>query len=262
MFNYKNETFSTEVNEVEDIMSQMHFELVAEEIDEQIENTFTKSPKNFLELYNDRYKYFKETYGDNDDFMSQLKQLRDQTHEEIIKKIAAKFELTYEEVKPKIAKALYEFFILNYEENMVAFIKNFILKNKKWVVGEIKSMNTRRTRDTSYVASKGIMSNQQEALIITQINRIVFDILPTAFDQDDDTDFLSYIVDYDDTNVNGIIKKLFVEKQTISCDSNLLEMFMAPVLNKEDGYAEVVSTVVTELYSAYKKNMTSVSIVQ
>jgi len=261
MLNMMNENFSTEANETEDIISQMHFELIAEEIQEQIDNTFTKSKMNFLEIYRDRYKYFKEEYADNEEFLEQLKQVRNQTYEKIIELIAKKFNLEYVDINPKRAKDLYEFFVLKYDENVTALIINFIVSNRKFVINEIKNSNTSRTRDTSYVSTKELIVNQQEALIITQANKIIFDIIPNAFDIDDDTEFLKYIVDYDDTSVNVAIKKLFVEKQTISCEENLLEEFLAPVLRKEDGYTEIKSTVVTELYELYAKNVKDFSIV-
>lgn len=261
MFNMMNENFSTDANETEDIISQMHFELIKEEIEEQINNTFTKSKMNFLELYRDRYKYFKEEYADNEEFIQQLKAVRNQTYEKIIELIADKFNLNYEEINPKRAKDLYEFFVLNYDQNVTAFIINFIIAKRKWIVTEIKNSSTSRTRDTSYVSTKELIVNQQEALIVTQANKIIFDIIPTAFDNDDDTEFLKYIVDYDDTSVNVAIRKLFMEKHSISCADNLLDQFLGPVLRKEDGYTEIKSTVVTELYNIFAKNVKEFSIV-
>lgn len=243
--NYNNE------NEMEELLAKMHYELILEMVDEQIQHSFNKSKRNFLELYHDKYKFLKKEY-DDDEFLSELSAKHHTTFEMVLDKLEEKFKFTVDRDNVKITKAvivLYNFFVINYEANLTKLVINFILKNKKHIIPELKNLKN-KTRDVSYNTSKVLFNNANEGLMMNNLNAIIFDIMPGFYDKDDCLDFLKLMSDDDYVTISVI--EMFNE-MLIECDENLYDVFIEPLIEKEDGYSNIISNVITVLYSKFKK---------
>lgn len=242
-------------DEVEALLASMQPELLFEHIREQIKETFNSSPVNYLKSYNEQFKYLKDKFEDNTEILNDLKRTRRDSFEEVMAMIQKKFNFSIEEdtkIKTKYAaRALYEFFVLDYAENIKKFIVKYIVKNKKALTQEIKA-NKSKTKDVTSICNKAYFG-QNEALILTELNYIIFKILPShGFEEE----FLEYIVDEDSSLTLDTIKEMFIENDYIYYEDNLFDTFMAPLFEKKNGYSTIVSNVTVELYNIYNKKST------
>ncbi|MEI2420829.1 hypothetical protein V6O07_11195, partial [Arthrospira platensis SPKY2] len=121
-------------SDVQETIMDLHPELIEENIKVQIDAGLESPYKvNYLKEYIYQYKYLKEQFeaDDNTTAINTINDCLDKTLRLVIDRISDKFEFTIdlEDVKLKpIAKALYKFFIMDYQENLCEFIFNFIIK--------------------------------------------------------------------------------------------------------------------------------------
>lgn len=233
----------------ENILVRMHDELILNEIDDQMEERLNKSQTNFLGLYLDNYSMCKKQLDGDTEYIGQLKEIRNNVLEQIISKIETifMFEVEWEdEYKIKqIAKTLYNFFILDYTDNVVTFLTNYILKYKKVIHTELKSMK-KKSRDISYTATKATM-NQIDAAITNNINTVIFKIIPAIEEAADEYDFIQFITSEDSNMTNTMMDTLISECRLVSTDVRLFTNFMEPLFNKEIGYPNIINKVILNL---------------
>lgn len=240
-----NEDFETEnSSELDDILYSMNSEdFLENEVEEQLdEGIFSDKKTNYVEKYISKFKYFKNEYSENQEFIESLNEKKDGVRDFILDQISNKFEIVIddESKKMRVARALYEFFIVDYKDNLETLILNYINNNKKDIIAEVK--RNKKGKDISSTAGKMKFSNNNDAIIINNITMIIFDIMPENLDED----FLNLILDTDDSVSNLAIKDL-IDNNDITIDDDTMKAFIAPLIDKDDGYSDVVSNVVIEL---------------
>ena len=129
-----------EIKEIEEMLFDMSTdEFIENEIETQMnEEIFIDSEKkrNYVELYIEKFKYLKTIYVDDPDTLEELEENKNSFIENIINSISSKFnfEVDDEAISKKMAKTLYNFFIIDYTDNLKEFFLNFLQKNKKSII--------------------------------------------------------------------------------------------------------------------------------
>lgn len=240
--------------EVQEFIANMHPELIKENILDQI-NAGIISPykENYLKDYMMQYKYFKNMYGDNEDISRILDNSLENTLTMIIQSICEKFdfEMNLDDIKLKpIAKALYKFFVLKYDKNIINFFTNFIISNKKELVSIIKQeankSKVKKCKNVTTIANKLLYGNN-ESLLISNINYIILEIIPSW---GLDVDFLDY---FDSTLILDTLKQYLNNEMMVVFNDNIFDKFIEPIVDKEPGYNSIISEVTVNLTSIYNK---------
>lgn len=227
-------------------------EFVEDEIGAQVTtNIFDSEKRNYVEFYIEKYKYLKTLYEDDTERLPELRENKEEFIDNIITKVSETFnvEIDEEHRSTKMAKTLYNFFVLNYLENLEEFFFNYIQKNKKAIITEIKRTKT-KVRDITTIASKSKFQNNNDALIINNISYILFDLIPSI---ELGPDFIDYILNYDDDITNTNMEKL-ISKEHITIDNDTYISFLEPFVERHDGYSVVLSNIVVRLYSEIKEH--------
>lgn len=237
--------------QVEDMLFDIGSEdFISNEISNQIEFIFNKNKRNYLATYLAKYKYLAKNYDNDPDTLRDLKENKDIFISEIIQKISSTFSIGIdeEEISKKMAKTLYSFFIIDYVENLEQMFLNIIQKHKKTIIQELKNLKLKR--DVGAIANRAKYSNANDAILINNIKRVLFDIIPNLGISEN---FISYIVDYDNTITNQNITKL-IDKGAITISSDTFEDFIEPFIDKCDGYSIICSDIILELAKTIKQN--------
>ena len=243
-----------EIKEIEEMLFDMSTdEFIENEIETQMnEEIFIDSEKkrNYVELYIEKFKYLKTIYVDDPDTLEELEENKNSFIENIINSISSKFnfEVDEEAMSKKMAKTLYNFFIIDYTDNLKEFFLNFLQKNKKSIILELKA-NKSKVRDISTIASKIKYFNINDALIINNINSVLLNIIPSIVDES----FLTYILDYDDSITNKNIKKL-INKEDITISKETFDAYLEPFVDEWDGYTSIITDIILELSKQIKQN--------
>lgn len=145
-----NDEFENEnPSELEEILYSMNTEEFLEnELEDQLgESIFSEKKTNYLESYMSKYKFYLDEYSANEEFIESLKEKKDDMIEHILNEISDKFEFNIDDEsrKTKVAKVLYEFFVIDYKNNMVDMILTYINDNKKSILQEIKRQKKGKT---------------------------------------------------------------------------------------------------------------------
>ena len=228
-------------NELEEILYSMNDEEFSiEELEDQLgEDIFSSHKNNYLDSYLQKYKFYKEEYEANQEFINTLKDKKDDLIQNILDIISEKFSIGIDDEHrtKKVCVALYDFFVINYKENLETFYFNYIEKNKKSIIAEIK--REKRQKDITVNANKAKFANSNDAIIVDNIYYILTEIIPTI----DDEEFLDYVLNDDDTVTNIAIKK-YIDKEFIFIDIDTFNAFIDPFMGEEDGWSDIVSDLI------------------
>lgn len=231
-------------NELDEILYKMNSEdFIETELEKQLgEEIFSDYKTDYLDSYMTKYKFYKNEYNANDGFTESLKQNKDQLIEYVIDEIAEKFGIIVDEdcKNTRMAKTLYNFYVIDYKENLKNLFLNYINNNKKAILNVIKK--EKRRKDISAIASKIIFANGNDALIIGNVSYIINEIIIGT----DIEDFMDMIIDADD-NVTNLKIKDYLLKSKISLTEDSFNAFLEPYIDEESGWSDIISIITIEL---------------
>lgn len=238
--------------ESDEIINNLKDELIMENILEQIKNPLNTPNKNYLELFETRYIYLRMVYIDSTSFINKLDEVKVTMYNDIFKKITDKFFITYDDTNIDIiacATDLYDFFILNFKDNLVDFITSTITKEKKSLALELN--NTDSTKKLGYIALRKILKNKDDALIISNVTTAINNIIGRDVKG---IDIIKQICKLDiDEATNFRIFKYFFNDFSLNIEDNFIKIFFSSLLNKEEGYSFIINTIKSELLNIAPK---------
>lgn len=242
---YENQS---ELNEI--LFSMNSEEFLETELDEQLnEEIFNNNKTNYLQAYLTKCKFCKNEYGANDGFIESLKENKDELIEFVIDKISDKFSLTIDDDNKgtKMAKILYDFFVINYSSNLKNLFINYINNNKKAIISVLKKEKKRR--DVAVITSKIRYSNNNDALIVDNVAFIINEIILSS----EIENFIELIAQMDETVTN--LKMIeFINKGKVSLDDESFNSFIEPFVDEEIGWCDIISDIVIELSDKASKS--------
>ena len=233
-------------NEQDLILMNLTDELLMENITEQIQrpHTIFYEKTNFIDIFEERYKYICERFKDTPDLIQSVKEARTQFYQKIYKMISTKFEFTLDDFEENlnmylITSVLYEFLILNYTENVKTFVINYINANKKSL-----SKNYTKIKNLDTTSLKKTLRNENDIIMIANIYDIVENIINIDFSI---SDICKIIIETDMHEYNNyFINKYFVEEQLLVSDS-FKDNFLSILNKNNDKYYKIISDIQLEL---------------
>ena len=208
-----------DLNEQKLLLLKLNDELLIESIDEQINNPMSLycEKTNYLDIFDDRYKYIVERFKDIPDLISQVAEVREDFYGTIFEKICQKFDLELDDITNDnnifiMTKVLYEFLILYYIDNVKAYVKQYIIRNKRSLVERFGG-----EKKLDLAAMKKSVKNSANAIIITSMYKIIESIC--ADKEISVKQVLELIVSEDEAEFNNyFMKKYFIEEEVLTSD--------------------------------------------
>jgi hypothetical protein len=210
--------------ETDILITDFPVDLIKENLRYQINNPLS-TDVNYIENVIDRYRILRETFADNEDARVALNATTIDFFNYVIKEIDSKFDLSinidmFDNIEDSMntGTALYQFLILRYRNNVTKFIHKYITKNKKFLVEQFD--DEPRKKDVTSVAVKKKIKNKDDALILSNLPKIINYIMTLDTEA---LDFLKYVASDDNYDVS-LIRRLILE-------GNLLGEFVKDYLN-------------------------------
>jgi hypothetical protein len=236
------------------LLNNLTDELLLENIYEQIEKPILDlyDPTNFIDVFEDRYKFLSTRFRETPDFISALNDTRRHFYVSIYNKICKKFgfsaELNTERIYV-VTKVLYEFFILNYKENIMTFITEYINENKKSLISSFED----GLKNLDLISAKKIFKNKGDAVIVSNIYRIIDLIIKQELPA---KNILELIVRVDSSEfTNFFINALFIQDDTVAIESEFSNVFFDILIKKGDGYTKIINELQMELFNLFPKKI-------
>ena len=248
MLDYDFEEIGTEdddldLNEQKLLLLKLNDELLIESIDEQINKPMTLycEKTNYLDIFDDRYKYITERFKDVPDLLAQVAEVREDFYGTIFEKICKKYGLELDDMTNDnnifiMTKVLYEFLILYYIDNVKAYVKQYIIRNKRSLVERFGG-----EKKLDLAAMKKSVKNSTNAIIITSMYKII-----EAICDDRDTsikDVLRLIISEDESEFNNyFMEKYFIQEEVLTSDK-FNQVFFSILNPSGDSYMRIVNEI-------------------
>ena len=163
---------------------------------EHIDYTSSLIEPNFVSAYENKFKLMEEEFpGDSQNIRS----VREEVYQEIVKLLCNKFNLSFNTVDDTIdiytaAYYLYDFLVCNRNNIMVNFFTAFIVNNKDAVYNILSPEDIKKNKDSSSAYSKRVYADNKYIAISANISKIINYI--STFDIRLSNIFQSVYVDY------------------------------------------------------------------
>ena len=203
--------------EKEEILNRLSDELLIDNLNKQLEALIidTTTPTNFLEIFENRFNFLASKFTDNDEVLSWLSSYKMEFFTDIHNKLATKFDISFNfdlEYMPLVnyyfyIRKAYEFFILNYRENICQLFLNYIDSNKSEIVKKYKPEINRR--DLGFSSIRRRVKHLDDAIILYSIEDIMRDAMSLVTMGEDIIELI--ILSDEDEYVNHTMKELFID---------------------------------------------------
>jgi hypothetical protein len=187
MINSNNSEYSIATdNEVSAIISHFNddyiYTTVNKSIDEKI-RAYNMQMPNIVVSYE---QYFKQAIDQYPDASSAIYAARDNVYSQIIKILCNYYQLVFNDndIQDLYSSAvyLYEFLVSNFQNNLIEFFSNYILKEKNAIYDVLNLGTLKRNKDSSTIYSKKIYKNTRLGIICANLDVVIDNI--NVFDID------------------------------------------------------------------------------
>jgi hypothetical protein len=250
--NFNTDFFNITENEreVAVMLDNLADELMLENIKEQITDRIqSENLINYINIFEERYNFLIEKFMECPEILNQLRDFKNAYFIEINNLLYDKVGVKANEEDSNyilITKAIYEFFVLSYKENLINYFFNFIFKNKQSIVAKYEEED-KKTVDA--ISLKKTLKSKNDITILTNIFAIVNDILNTESDYHNLIDLI--IEDDPNEKTNFIIKNLINESEftnKIFVSDDLVQKFFKPLLDGEQNSTSIYFNLQTLIY--------------
>lgn len=241
-------------DETDNIINNLKDELILESIIQQIKHPFDNSYGNtdYLNIFETRYNYLIDVYKDSTTFISKISYVREVMYSEIFNTIIKKFNLSYTDNGLDVVeytKYLYNFFCLDYKDDLINYFVNTILKNEKSIASSLSDPMYSKTLSAN--ALKKVLKSRNEAVIIANITEVIKNIVQSDMDN---LVIIKSICDDDIADATKFyINKFFLVDFSISPSKDFKNIYFSIILNKEQGYNDIINQVKMNLYNIVPK---------
>lgn len=218
----------------------LDLDYIMECIDEQINELMeSSSKKDYLKTFENKIKNSELAEDERYD-------TREAMYNDIIDVITDKFgiEIDKSNVSTKeLAKNLYRFFVINYNENVEQFLEIYIIENKKDIVEELER------RDITAKRVEGIQS-KKIGMILNNISFVIDYIASTNISF---LEFLKYIDRHPESraSTNELIDYM---DGTIEDADDVIKFIMDQLVNEESGFGNIYTELQQRLFKRFAAN--------
>lgn len=206
---YDKDEFQLSSNvELNEILTELPFDLIKESILEQINDPIS-SRTNYIDVILDKVRVFEAQYDEDEELLEELHEQINNFMLSIIHAIDDKFNLLidYNEIASgniiEIGECIYNYFVVRYVKNITRFITKYIFKNKKSIS---QSYGDAAKKDVSTLAFKKQIKNNDDLCIITNLPLIIKDIINTNLNSYEFISLSAGSSNYDASVVKGLIE--------------------------------------------------------
>lgn len=209
----------------------------------------TFGQQDYLALYEDRINMLIQEHDDID-FQRELMAMRDVTYDKVIETILSIYEIDYDENantnKASMAKILYHFFVLDYQDNLIEMYVNYIMKYKKNIFNEYGERLPKVSPDL-----KKTYKDNKDAFIIGNISYLMDEF----FSKDElDEDPISLIANRSSDPINIQIKTLF-DDHSLSMNYGFYKSFIQ-FIDTGIGVYSIIPEILSGLNDRFVANTT------
>lgn len=227
--------------EVESSLSQLDFNLIKENLRDQIHNL--DSNVNYVSPIENKFRIIMSEYELDADIKKSAIDVMLSFHLFIINEISESFDLDIDTENKNhldisdIANSLYEFLVIKARRNITKFFSSFIIKNKKSLVEDYQS-DTKK--DLSSTILKKAIKNKDDIILLSKSPSIIRGLV---FNMDfDDNDVLKMIVD---TEFHGLnVRRM---KTSDVFHGNFMNKYSSIIRDNSDLYDDVYHRVYIKL---------------
>lgn len=194
--------------EIDSILAELPFNLIKESVIEQINDPLSTNI-DYLDIIIEKCDVFKQTYGNDEDVISELNEILRKFFISIIETIDNKFDLGLDintisagNDVIEIGEVLYHYFILRYAKNISKFMTKYIITNKKALADYY---NDKNKKDVSTLAFKKQIKNPEDLAIITNLPSIIKYIINLDIDPYDFIDLSTGSDNYEGMVIKSLI---------------------------------------------------------
>jgi hypothetical protein len=244
----------------EDITLFLSDEVLRNNLEEQLSESDILNylkPNNFLDIFDERLNYLNAKYLNDAELIQKFKDVKLEIYLKVCKGIEKKFNiktnfsLAYTPMLNYFfyIKKLYNFFVINYRENLVNFFINYILNHKN-ELAKVTKNNTNK-KDLTIESLKKILVKPEDVIITHNLEDIVNLIVETL--EDNNLIIKTIISSDEEESTNIIIKELFLEnKENSYLENEFRNNFFKPIKDENQAF-DLISEIKLSFFSLLEK---------
>lgn len=238
----------TNTLEIESALSELDFNLIRENIREQIQNL--DNNVDYISPIENKFRLIMDEYDIDNDIKSSAMDSMQELYEFTLDEIASSFDIdiNYEgqslQNLSEMAKSLYEFLVLKARKNITKFYSKFIIKNKKMLT---EPYAAEKRKDLSSTVLKKVTKNKDDIIILSKCPAIFKSLV---FNMDFDSDELMKVVV--DTEYHGLNVKHMVASDSVI--GNFMAKYVSMIRDNSDLYDDVYCRVYSKVSNKLIKN--------
>jgi hypothetical protein len=235
------------------LLNNLTDELLLENIYEQVDTPFLDlyDPTNYIEVFESRYKFLNMRFKDVPDFLSELNDVRRSFFINVLDRINKKFRFTIDsesETMYVITRVLYQFFILEYKQNVRTFIIEYIQENKKSLVASFDD----GSKNLDLIAMKKTFKNKNDAIIMSNIYRIIDLIIKQELPAKNILDLITRVDPSE--SVNYFIDMLITNDELVT-EGDFSKIFFKVLIQKGEGSTKIINEIQMELFNIFPRKL-------
>jgi hypothetical protein len=242
-------------NEQATLINNLNDSLIIENIYDQLGNVDVEDhPIDYLTTFNNRIYFLEYRYKDNDDLKEKITEVKSNFYRMLLKKMCDKYylKMSNEDLNLQqiidIVTVFYRFFILQYKDNLVNFLFNYIRENKKSLAA---AFGGRKSKDADIQELKKTYKNKYDIIILYNMYDVIIGL---PGDEISASDIIKYITeDHLDEMDNIFMYNLFVKQEYFGASQEFKNVFLKVIAKRDVGYMKIIREVETLLFDALPK---------
>lgn len=222
--------------EITEIINYLSYELILENLRNQINELSGYGKVNYIEIFDDKYNYILKNHSDNQEVIDKVTNIRSEFYMTILEEIQDKFgfrlifnDILLREELYKVIGAMYNFFILNLIDNLKNYFLNYIKIESKNIIRTFKNQINMKDLYFSLLKKK---LNKENSILVFSVPKVP-DIIEFAFIED----FIDLVIKEDKDEYNYyIIDKLFNSEELatdVTCNMDIFKGLIKSIIKSE-----------------------------
>lgn len=227
--------------EIESALSELSFDLIKENIREQIHNL--DSNIDYINPIEDRFNVILEEFGEDEDIVRAASETMHNLYNFILEEIAESFDIDINidaislDALPETTNSIYQFLVLKARKNITKFYAKYIIKNKK---GLIEPYIGEKRKDILSSVLKKQTKNKDDIIILSK-SPSIFKAIVSNMDFDSET-LISFVAD---NEYYAIVMKNLIDSDIIM--GNIMDKYTVMIRDNSDLYDDIYSRVYKKL---------------
>ena len=227
--------------EIESALSELSFDLIKENIREQIHNL--DSNIDYINPIEDRFNVILEEFGEDEDIVRAASETMHNLYNFILEEIAESFDIDINidaislDALPETTNSIYQFLVLKARKNITKFYAKYIIKIKK---GLLEPYIGEKRKDILSTVLKKQTKNKDDIIILSK-SPSIFKAIVSNMDFDSET-LISFVAD---NEYYAIVMKNLIDSDIIM--GNIMDKYTVMIRDNSDLYDDIYSRVYKKL---------------